>query len=88
MTSAKLFEKLRSLTEDAQNTDKKHIRKMRKVLRKLKDRRNELLAGLEQVETSQEKDKMLQEIAVIDLQRSKGVDVYKQLKQARKQTKG
>jgi len=35
MTNARLFDKLRTLIEDARDADKKHIKKLRKVLRKL-----------------------------------------------------
>jgi predicted nucleic acid-binding Zn-ribbon protein len=87
MTNTKLFAKLRTLIEDANNTDKKHIRKLRKVLRKLKDRQNALRDSLEDTDNPQERRKIEQEIEIITLQRSKGVEIYKQLKNARKLAK-
>jgi chromosome segregation ATPase len=78
---------LRTLIEDARDADKKHIKKLRKVLRKLKERQNELRDKLETVDTQQERKKIEQEIAVISLQRGKGVEVYRQLKAARKNRK-
>jgi rubrerythrin len=84
MTSTRLFAKLRALIEDTTNTDKKHIRKLRKVLRKLKDRQNTLRESLEETDNPQERRKIEQELEVLNLQRSKGAEVYKQLKQARK----
>ena len=87
MTNARLFDKLRTLIEDARDADKKHIKKLRKVLRKLKERQNELRDKLEDVDNPSERRKIEQEIAVISLQRGKGVEVYRQLKAARKQRK-
>jgi chromosome segregation ATPase len=87
MTNARLFDKLRTLIEDARDADKKHIKKLRKVLRKLKERQNELRDKLEDVDNPSERRKIEQEIAVISLQRGKGVEVYKQLKAARKNRK-
>ncbi|MCB1696215.1 MAG: hypothetical protein KDI10_03805 [Halioglobus sp.] len=84
MTNAKLFAKLRSLLEDATNADKKHIQKIRKVLRKLKDRQADLRDSLVDVESLPERQKIEQEIAVITLQRVKGLEVYRRLKNARK----
>lgn len=81
MTNAKLFEKLRSLIERADDADKKHIKKIRKVLHKLKSRQRKLEADLEEIEGEHERQKIEQEIQVIQLQRQKGVEVYKQLKQ-------
>jgi rubrerythrin len=87
MSNAKLFDKLRTLIEDARDADKKHIKKLRKVLRKLKERQNELRDKQEDVHSESERRKIEQEIAVISLQRGKGVEVYRQLKAARKQRK-
>ena len=87
MTNARLFDKLRTLIEDSRDADKKHIKKLHKVLRKLKERQNELRDKLETVDTPQERQKIEQEIAVISLQRGKGVEVYRQLKAARKKRK-
>ncbi len=84
MTNARLFAKLRTLIEDAHNADKKHIKKLRKVLRKLKDRQHELRDSLEDADNLQERRKIEQEMAVITLQRGKGVEIYKQAKKARK----
>ncbi len=87
MTNSKLFDKLRGLIEDQGNTDKKHIKKIRKVLRKLKERQRELKEQLDAAQNPQELRKIEQEIEVIKLQRSKGAAVYKQLKKDRKKRK-
>jgi rubrerythrin len=84
MTNAKLFAKLRTLIEDATNADKKHIKKLRKVLRKLKHRQNELRDSLEATDDVQARRKIEREMQVLTLQRGKGVEIYTQLKQARK----
>ena len=81
MTNAKLFEKLRSLLERTNDADQRHIKKIRKVLHKLKSRQRKLETSLEQIESEHERKKIKQEIQVIQLQRQKGVEVYKQLKQ-------
>lgn len=83
MTNAKLIAKLRMLLEDAKNTDKKRIKQLRKVLGKLKDRQHALRDSLEEIENLHERSRIEQEIAVITVQRSKGVEIYKQLKKAR-----
>ena len=88
MTNAELFAKLRTLIEDASNADKKHIKKLRKVLRKLKHRQNELRDSLEGTDNPKTRRKIEQEMEVLTLQRGKGVEIYKQLKQARKSAKG
>lgn len=91
MTNTKLFDKLRSLMAKTERADKKHIKKLRKVLHKLKDRQRELQEKLEKSESPQEQAKIQQEIDIIKLQRGKGAEVYqrvKQERQARKEGKG
>lgn len=82
MTNEKLLNKLGSLLETSEDADKKHIKKLRKVLRKLKKNQKELQAGLDEVRDDHERRKIKQEIEVLKLQRKKGVKVYKTLKQA------
>ena len=81
MTNAKLFKKLSALIEKNENADQKHIKKLRKVLHKLKKREKELRASLDDIEAQHEKRKVMQEIEVLELQRKKGIAVYKRLKQ-------
>ena len=83
MTNAKLIAKLRMLLEDAQNTDKKRIKKLRKVLGKLKKQQYALRDSLAEIKSPHERSRIEQEIEVITVQRSKGVEIYKQLKNAR-----
>ena len=87
MSNAKLFAKLRSLMEKADNADKKRIKKLRKILHQLKDRQHELEENLEQVSSPDKRAKIRQEIDVIRLQRGKGAQVYKQIKAERKSRK-
>ena len=87
MNNDKLFAKLRSLMETADNADKKHIKKLRKILHKLKDRQHELEEVLEQTSSPDRQAKIRQEIDVIRLQRGKGAQVYKQVKAERKSRK-
>lgn len=84
MTTPELLKKLHKLTKDAGDADKKQIKKLRKVLRRLKDKQGKLSDALKEVETKKERHKILQEIEVLKLQRRKGVVVYKQLKQKQK----
>lgn len=84
MKTAKLFSKLRALIEDPQDADKKHIKKIHKVLQKLKKHQHELRDRLDNVENAQERQRIEQEIEVITLQRRKGAEVYKKLRQERK----
>jgi len=87
MSNPKLIAKLRKLLEDSQNTDKKHIKDIRKVLHKLKKRHHKLRDELIETENAVERQKIEQEMAVIALQRRKGAEVYKQLKRDRKASK-
>lgn len=87
MTNAELFAKLRSLIEGSKDADKKHIKKIRKVLQKLKDRQHKLRDSLDETDNAQDRLKTEQEIEIITLQRRKGAEVYKQLKLARKTAK-
>ena len=80
MTNAKLFEKLRSLIENADDSDKKRIKKIRKVVHKLRDRQRKLENDLEDIKSEHERQKTEQDIRVIQLQREKGIKVYRQLK--------
>jgi hypothetical protein len=87
MTNAKLLDKLRALTQDADSADKEHIKKLRKVLDKLKKRQRKLADGLQDLDSDHERQKVEQEIMVLKLQRQKGVDVYKHLKKEREARK-
>ena len=87
MTNAKLFAKLRSLMETADNADKKHIKNLRKILHKLKDRQHELEQSLEESSSPDRQAKIRKEIDVIRLQRGKGVKVYQKIKAERKARK-
>ena len=82
MTNDKLFKKLGTLLETEDDADKKHIKKLRKVLQKLKKSQKALHASLDQVDDEHERRKIKQDIEVLKLQRKKGVKVYKKLKQA------
>jgi hypothetical protein len=82
MTNEKLLKKLGRLLETSEGADTKHIKKLRKVLRKLKIRQKELNARLEQVDGEHQRRKINQEIEVLKLQRKKGVAVYKSLKKS------
>jgi len=86
MTNDKLFEKLGALLETRDDADKKHIKKLRKVLQKLKKGQNELYASLDEIDDEHERRKIKQDIEVFKLQRKKGVKVYKELKQAQATT--
>lgn len=87
MTNARLFDRLRLLLEQAEHADKKHIKKLRKVLHKLKDRQKELEQTLEETSDPEKQARIRQEIDVIRLQRGKGADVYQALKADRKARK-
>jgi transcriptional regulator of heat shock response len=73
--------------EKTEHADKKHIKKLRKVLHKLKDRQKELESSLEATQDPEKQAKIRQEIDVIRLQRGKGADVYQVIKAERKARK-
>jgi hypothetical protein len=83
MTNSKLLDKLKALTKNADNANKEHIRKLHKVLKKLKKRQQTLAESLNDVHNDHDRQKVEQEIKVLRLQRQKGVEVYKQLKNER-----
>jgi len=85
MKNGKLVEKLRNLTNNANNVDKEHIKKLRNVLRKLKKRQHKLAAKRQEAENDHDRQKIDQEIEVLQLQRTKGVEVYKRLKKEREE---
>lgn len=87
MTNSKLLDKLRALTQNADNADKEHIKKLRKVLHKLKKRQHKLADDLKDLDSDHDRQKIEQEIKVLQLQRQKGAAVYKQLKKAREERK-
>ena len=87
MTTAKLFERLNMLLESQAEADKKHIKKLHEVLKKLKKKQKLLNIELEEAGGEHRKRKIKQEIEVIKVQRRKGVDVYKELKRARAEAK-
>jgi len=83
MKSQKLLKKLNKLTGLGEDADQKQIKKLRKVLRALKEKQETLKAGLETAEGEHERRKLRQQLEVIQQQRKKGVEVYKALKEAR-----
>ena len=85
MTNAKLLEKLKNLTNEKSRVDKDHIEKLRKVLHKLKTRQKKLAEERQEVENDHDRQKIDQEIEVLQLQRTKGVEVYKRLKKEREE---
>ena len=87
MTNSKLLDKLKALTKNADNADKEHIKKLHKVLKKLKKQQHKLADSLKEVDSDSGRQKIEQEINVLQLQRQKGVEVYKQLKKERRERK-
>ncbi len=87
MTTAKLFERLNMLLESQAEADKKHVKKLHEVLKKLKEKQKLLTLQLEEAEGEHRQRKIRQEIEVIKVQRRKGVDVYKELKRAREEAR-
>ena len=86
MTNAKLFEKLGALLESSEDADKKHIKKLRKILQKLKKKQKHLEASLKDTEGDHERRRLYNDIEVLELQRKKGAKVYKALKRAQSET--
>ena len=84
MTTPELLSKLRKLTDDVKGVDKKHIKKLRKVLHKLKSKQHKLKEELEEATAERDQRQLSQEIEVLKLQREKGVVAYKSLKKGLK----
>ena len=83
MKSKKLLEKLNTLLGTGESADKEHIKKLRKVLKTLKEKQTILQEKLEEAEGDHERRKIKQKIEVIQRQRQKGVEVYKAMKDSR-----
>jgi hypothetical protein len=83
MTTEKLYKRLGKLLDRSDDADKKHIKKLREVLKALKHRQKELESKLEHTTGAHEQRKLKQDIEVLSLQRKKGVKVYKDLKHER-----
>lgn len=88
MTNDKLYKKLAALLDIGEDANEKHIKELRKVLKKLKKNQKELFARLEGADSEHEGRKIKQDIEVLKLQRKKGVKVYKELKQAKSRASG
>jgi acyl-[acyl carrier protein]--UDP-N-acetylglucosamine O-acyltransferase len=83
LKSKKLLEKLNKLTGLGEDADKKEIKKLRKVLRALKEKQGHLEEKLEDARGEHERRKIQQQLEVIKRQREKGIDVYRSLKAKR-----
>ena len=83
MKSKKLLKKLNTLLGLGEDGDKEHIKKLRKVLKTLKEKQATLQIKLESAQGDHERRKIKQKIEVIQRQREKGVEVYKAMKEAR-----
>lgn len=88
MKREKLLEKLAKLTRPAERIKKKQVKKLREVLAELKEKEDKLREQLQQTAGKDEQRKIQQKIEVIRMQREKGVEVYRQQKQARAQERG
>lgn len=83
MTTDKLYKRLGKLLDHSDDTDKKHIKKLREVLKALKKRQRQLEEKLKDAKGAHEQRKLRQDIDVLKLQRKKGVKVYKRMKRER-----
>lgn len=83
MKSKKLLEKLNALLGLGADADKEQVKKLRKVLKTLKDKQTTLQTKLDSTQGDHERRKLQQKIDVIQRQREKGVEVYKTMKEAR-----
>ena len=63
-----------------EDADRKHVKKLRKVLRQLKKNQKALESSLEGIDARHERRKIAQDIEVLEMQRKKGIKVYKSLK--------
>ncbi len=83
MKTKKLLEKLNRLIGLGDNADQEEIKKLRKVLKALKEKQMKLTGELEAAKGEHERRKLQQKLEVVRAQRKKGVAVYKSLKEAR-----
>lgn len=83
MKLRKLLDKLKDLLGPDGNADKEQIRKLRRVLRVLKEKQDRLREKLETAEGKHQRRKIQQKLEVIQRQREKGVELYRELKENR-----
>lgn len=83
MKTKELLDKLNRLMGLGENADQEEIRKLRKVLKALKEKQRKLAEKLEEAQGEHERRKLQQQLEVVRHQRKKGVAVYKSLKEAR-----
>lgn len=86
MKANKLLKKLNKLAGLGKDADKEEVSKLRGVLKALKEKQVKLHEKLERVEGEHERRKINQQIEVIKLQREKGVEVYRTLKEERNES--
>ena len=85
MKRRKLLDRLNELMGLGENADKKQVKKLREVLKALKDKQEKLKEKLEAAEGEHERRKIQQKLEVIQRQREKGVKVYQAMKERRQQ---
>ena len=86
MKLAKLLDRLNRLMGLGEDADKEEIRKLRKVLKALKEKQFKVEKKLEQAAGEHERRKLQQQLEVIQHQRKKGVELYQTLKQSKAST--
>ena len=80
MNKRKLLQKLQNLMDRSSDARDKDLKKLHKVVKELKHKQKSLKYRLEETSDPLERARLQKDIEVIELQRRKGVAVYRQLK--------
>jgi hypothetical protein len=82
MKTAKLLDKLGRLVESPQDLDRDRLKKLRKLVRELKDKQKKLEKELRKETDEEARHHIQRSIEVVRTQREKGAAVYKEIKRS------
>ena len=87
MKLKKLIEKADTLFDSVESDRKKRKKSIKEVLKKLRKRQKELSDRLEGAEETDNQQKLEEKLSLTKIHRKKGLDILKEMKQAKKAEK-
>lgn len=80
MKRSKLLDRLNTLIDTATAADKEHLKKLRKVVKKLKDKQKALEKDLKDTKDKEDRHTIKRRIEILKAQRKRGCSTYQDLK--------
>ena len=80
----KLLKQVQTFLDDDLRSQKKHYDEVKETLKKLKKRSNALKKEIKRCKNDKERAQLEEEVAIIKLQRKKGIAILKDVKKAAK----